>query len=177
MMNVEQGSNTKQSRAPWSALVTGAAGAATVTLAHEVVRQLVPNPPRMDRIGMSALSRVLHALGMSAPRGEKLRGYTLLGDLAGNALFYAPLALSKGKQPIVRGLALGTAAGLGAVFLTPMLGLPKRHRGTTLRTQAMTVALYAVGGIAAGAVASLLQKRNTAATLPPGDVVEPATLD
>jgi len=85
------------------AIATGAAGAATVTLAHEVVRQLVPHPPRMDRLGMAALTRVLHAAGAPVPRGTKLRGYTLLGDLASNALFYAPLAM-RGKRPVLRGL-------------------------------------------------------------------------
>jgi len=146
------------------AIATGAAGAATVTLAHEVVRQLVPHPPRMDRLGMAALTRVLHAAGAPVPRGTKLRGYTLLGDLASNALFYAPLAM-RGKRPVLRGLALGIAAGIGAVALTPVLGLPRRHRGITLRTQAMTVALYALGGLAAGAMASLLDRPNRARAL------------
>lgn len=148
-------------RSSLNALVSGAAGAATVTLAHEVVRQLVPRAPRMDRLGMNALSRVLRALGVSPPRGEKLRGYTLMADLGSNALFYAPVAL-RTKRPWLTGLAMGAAGGLGAVFLTPLLGLPRRHRGTTLGTQAMTVALYAAGGLAAGAMASLLQRAASA---------------
>lgn len=166
MMNDVRASNLdgKAKRAPWSALLTGATGAATVTLAHEVVRQLVPNPPRMDRLGMSALARILRFAGLEVPRADRLRGYTLLGDLVGNAMFYAPLALSKGKRPVLRGLFLGAAAGIGAVVLTPLLGLPRRHRGTTLRTQAITVALYAAGGLAAGAVASVLARRESPAS-------------
>jgi hypothetical protein len=148
----------------WRALATGAVGAATVTLAHEVVRKLVPHPPRMDLLGMTALTRVLHAAGASVPRGGRLRAYTLLGDLAGNALFYAPLA-RRGKRPLLRGLALGALAGLGAVVLAPALGLPRRHRGITLRTQAMTVALYAFGGVAAGAMASWLYRPTRARAL------------
>jgi hypothetical protein len=155
--------------------MTGATGAATVTLAHEVVRQLVPNAPRMDRLGMSALSKALEKLGISAPRGARLRGYTLLGDLVGNALFYAPVALS-GKRPWLRGLALGTLAGIGAVALTPVLGLPKRHRGTTRRTQGMTVALYALGGLAAGLVATLLDRPNRASALAPGGIPKPEAM-
>ncbi|MDB4935876.1 MAG: hypothetical protein JWP87_2848 [Labilithrix sp.] len=148
-----------RSHVPWKALTTGAAGAAAVTLAHEIVRQLVPNAPRIDRLGMSALARVLRATGRSVPKSERLRGYTLVGDLVANSMFYAPLALSgSGKKPWLRGLLLGAAAGLGALVLTPMLGLPRRHRGTTLRAQAITVALYATGGLVAGAVASLLER-------------------
>jgi hypothetical protein len=152
--------------------MTGATGAATVTLAHEVVRQLVPKAPRMDRLGMSALSKGLRKLGLSAPHGRRLRGYTLAGDLLANALFYAPVALS-GRRPWLRGLMLGTLAGLGAVALTPVLGLPRRHRGLTRRTQAMTVALYALGGLAAGLVATLLDRPNRAPALAPLDPPKP----
>ncbi len=152
----------------WKALASGAAGAATVTLAHEVVRQLVPHPPRMDLLGMAALARVLRASGSSVPRAERLRGYTLVGDLVGNALYYAPVAMG-GKRPLLRGLALGVAAGLGAVLLTPVLGLPRRHRGMTLRTKAITVGLYALGGVAAAAMSSLLDRPMRARALG-GDV-------
>ena len=150
----------------WKALATGAAGAATVTLAHEVVRQLVPDPPRMDRLGMVALARVLRATGASVPSAEKLRGYTLVGDLVSNALYYAPVAMGGAhKRPLLRGLALGIAAGLGAVLLTPLLGLPRRHRGLTLRTKAITVGLYALGGVAAAAMSSLLDRPTRARAL------------
>jgi len=162
--NTRAGSDGLRGTSTWKALATGAAGAATVTLAHEVVRQLVPNPPRMDRVGMAALVRLLHAAGASIPGPAKLRGYTLLGDLAGNALFYAPLAIV-GKRPLLRGLVLGVAAGLGAVMLTPKLGLPRRFRDTSLRTQAITVALYALGGVVAGAMASLLDRPTRARAL------------
>ena len=147
--------------ASWKGLVTGATGAATVTLAHEVVRQLVPGAPRLDRLGMDALTKTMRALGLSAPRGERLRGYTLLADIAGNAMYYAPVA-SAGRRPWLRGLALGVAAGLGAVLLTPKLGLPRRHRGPHLKTQAMTVGLYALGGLAAGAMATFLGRNDGA---------------
>ena len=165
--NTRAGSDGLRGTSTWKALATGAAGAATVTLAHEVVRQLVPNPPRMDRLGMAALVRLLHAAGASIPRPAKLRGYTLIGDLAGSALFYAPLAVI-GKRPLLGGLALGVAAGLGAVMLTPLLGLPRRFRGTSVRTQALTVALYALGGVVAGAMASLLDRPTRARALGAG---------
>lgn len=155
----EQKNGQSGLRSPWKALVTGATGAATVTLAHEVVRQLVPRAPRIDVLGMTALSRGLRAAGFSPPRGERLRGYALIADLASNAMYYAPVALS-GRRPWLRGLALGAAAGLGAVLLTPKLGLPRRHRGLTLRTQAITVGLYALGGLAAGAMASFLRRNE-----------------
>ncbi len=146
----------------WKTLATGLSGAATLTLAHEIVRQLVPSPPRMDRLGMAALTRGLHAFGLSSPRGERLRGLTMAGDIVGNALFFA---LARGKnnpQSLTRGAGLGLLAGLGAVLLPPGLGLPARHAGRSLRTKAMTVALYVAGGLAAAAVASLLDRGGRA---------------
>jgi hypothetical protein len=146
------------------AFVAGTAGAATVTLAHEVLRQLVKDPPRMDLLGMSALSRILHAFGVPSPRGEKLRGITLLADIVANAIYYAPIAASK-RFTLARGALLGGAAGIGAVVLTPMLGLPKRHRGLDTRTQLLTIGLYVAGGIAAAAMASFIRKRDVRRTL------------
>ena len=142
-----------------NAFVAGTAGAATLTLAHEAMRQLVKNPPRMDLLGMSALSRILHGLGIAAPRGRKLRGYTLLADIVANAIYFAPIAASR-RFTDARGAALGGLAGLGAVVLTPMLGLPSRHRGTDARGQLLTIGLYVAGGIAAAAMASFLRKRE-----------------
>ena len=171
-MNLENkraGTDGLRGTSTWKALATGAAGAATVTLANEVVRQLVPHPPRMDRLGMAALVRLLHAAGASIPRKARLRGYTLIGDLASNTLCYAPLAVG-GKRPLLRGLALGVAAGLGAVMLAPVLGLPRRFRGTNVRTQAITVALYALGGVVAGAMASLLDRPTRAPALGADDI-------
>lgn len=142
-----------------NAIVAGTTGAATLTLAHETVRQLVRRPPRMDLLGMSALSRILRALGMRPPRRERLRGYTMLADLVANAIWFAPVASGK-RMTLARGAILGGLAGVGAVVLTPMLGLPKRHRGTDLRGQLLTVGLYTAGGIAAAAMASMLRRRD-----------------
>lgn len=142
-----------------NAVVAGTAGAATLTLAHETMRQLVRRPPRMDLLGMSALSRLFCAAGVRPPRGERLRGMTMVGDLVANAIYFAPIASSR-RHPIARGAVLGVLAGIGAVVLTPMLGLPKRHRGRDARGQLLTVGLYTIGGIAAGAMATLLRRRE-----------------
>jgi hypothetical protein len=147
-----------------NAFVAGTTGAATLTLAHEALRQLVKHPPRMDLLGMSALSRILHSLGVRAPRGAKLRGYTLLADIVANAIYFAPIAASR-RFTIGKGALLGGVAGLGAVVLTPLLGLPKRHRGVDARGQLLTIGLYVAGGIAAAAMTSLLHKREVHRTV------------
>jgi len=55
------------------------------------------------------------------------------------------------EHAILRGAVLGVAAGLGAVVLSPYLGLGRRPRGLTPRTKAKTFAWYLAGGLAAGA--------------------------
>lgn len=142
-----------------NAIVAGTTGAATLTLAHETVRRLVRRPPRMDLLGMSALSRILGGLGIRPPRGRRLRGYALLADIVANTMYFAPVAAGE-RLTLARGALLGGAAGLGAVVLAPMLGLPKRHRGIDRRGQLITVGLYVASGIAAAAVASLLRNRE-----------------
>ncbi len=147
-----------------NAIVSGTTGAATLTLAHETLRQLVRRPPRMDLLGMSALSRILRALGVSPPRGRRLRGYTMLADIVANAIWFAPVVTGQ-RLTLARGALLGGVAGIGAVVLTPVLGLPKRHRGVDRRGQLLTIGLYVAGGIAAAAMASLLRRRDEERTL------------
>lgn len=159
-MHVNGGNNGEgtRGRQRWlDALVVGAGGASALTLSHEVVRQLVPHAPRMDRLGGTALARLLRTFGITPPRGERLRGITLLMDIVANAAWYAPIA-AKSAHPLRRGLALGLAAGLGAVVLPPFLGLPKRHRGTTLGQMAITVGLYTLGGLAAAGLAAYARR-------------------
>lgn len=147
-----------------NAFVAGTTGAATLTLAHEVLRLLVKDPPRMDLVGMSALSRILRSFGLKAPRGQKLRGYTMLADIVANAIYFAPIAASR-RFTVTRGAMLGGVAGLGAVVLTPLLGLPKRHRGVDARGQLLTVGLYVAGGVAAAAMAAFLRRREVHRTV------------
>ena len=151
--------NGHRGRPFFDALVVGGSGAAALTIAHEAVRQLTPRSPRLDRLGMSALERGLRALGVKPPRGARLRGAALLSDIGANAIWYAPVAFGK-RLTLARGHAHGLAAGIGAVVLPPALGLSARHRGRDVTEKAITVGLYALGGLAAAAVASLLHAHS-----------------
>lgn len=138
------------------ALAGGLAGALTLTLIHETARRLRPDAPRMDMLGRRALARGLARLGVEPPSDE-LQGLALAGDLATNSLYYALVGVGSPGRALVRGAALGTAAGLGAITLPPVLGLGRAPRGLTTRTKAMTAAWYLAGGLAAAATFRLLQ--------------------
>lgn len=136
------------------ALGAGLAGAAVLTAVHETTRRITPDAPRMDILGERAIEKLTRSAGGTPPRGEALHRLALGGDLVSNSLYYA--LVGTGRDAWVRGAALGLAAGIGAVILPPVLGLGRAPRGLTLKTKAMTVGYYLIGGLAAAAASRLL---------------------
>ena len=70
-----------------TALAGGLAGAVTVTLLHESVRRVVPEAPRMDRLGMQAISKGLKKAGHKIPDENTLFTVAMAGDLLSNAFY------------------------------------------------------------------------------------------
>jgi len=132
-----------------TALLAGGIGAVATNLLHEVVRRLTPDAPRVDLLGMQALSRLLHVAGLPTPDHSALYTMTLLGDLASNSAYFALVGTGPRERAITVGSALGLAAGVGAVYLPPYLGLSTRPTERTATTAALTVALYSSGGLVA----------------------------
>jgi hypothetical protein len=142
------------------ALEGGVAGAAALTLIHETVKKAIPNAPRMDLLGMSALSKGLKVIGAKTPNERKLYGLSLTGDLLSNTIFYSFAGIGKKENALARGAALGLAAGLGAVLLPKPLGLNEDTSNRTIQTKVMTVGLYVLGGIVAAGVMKLLDRKK-----------------
>lgn len=148
-----------QRRPRWLvAVAAGAAGAVTVTLLNEGIRQVLPHAPRMEVIGERALSRTLRAAGAQPPRGRDLYRATLAADLLSNALYYGLVAVGQPGGHWRRGAALGLAAGLGAVVLPEPLGLGRQPGARSPRTPALTATWYLAGGLAAAAAAGALTR-------------------
>lgn len=143
-----------------SALVGGLAGAATVTLLHESIKKVVPQAPRMDRLGMQAISKGFKKSGKNIPNENALFTMAMAGDLLSNAAYYSTAGIGNEKNIWVRGSLLGLAAGLGAVLLPQPLGLNSRYSNKTLATQIMTVGLYVTGALVTTAVIKLLNKKK-----------------
>ncbi|MEJ7737276.1 MAG: hypothetical protein WKF97_07615 [Chitinophagaceae bacterium] len=143
-----------------TALAGGLAGACALTLLHETARRMSPEAPRMDLLGMDALSRLLENLDLETPGEDKLFTITMAGDLVGNALYYSLAGVGKKKHVWKRGVLLGLGAGLGAVVLPKPLGLDEEPSNRTAKTQAMTVAWYLAGGIMASAVMLLMKDKK-----------------
>ena len=136
------------------AVVSGAAGAAVLTLLHQAARRVLPDAPRMDVMGMRALARI----GPSTWQHDRDRLYrlALVGDLVSNSAYYSGVAGSTPSETWWRGLFLGAAAGAGALTLPQQIGLGEPPHSNSRRNQVMTVAWYVCGGLAAAAVANAL---------------------
>jgi len=138
--------------------IGGLAGAIALNMLHQAVKQFDHEAPRVDLIGEEALTRGMEAMGLKPPTGNALFVATLAGDILSNALYYSTIGFGKKKYMLIRGAAIGLAAGVGALTLTEPIGLSDAPVTRTERTKVLTVAWYAVGGIIAGAVIKTLRK-------------------
>lgn len=132
-------------------LLSGLGGSATLTLLHEGARQVAPHTPRMDVIGQRSLAAAMRAVGKQPPRPPSLYRWSMIGDLASNALFYSLVAAGSPRGVWLRGAILGAGAGLSAVLLPRPLGLGRQSGSRPPLTPALTVAWYTIGGLAAAA--------------------------
>ena len=131
------------------ALGSGLVGACALTLIHETARRFIDDAPRMDVLGMRALSKAARAVDVEPP--VPLHEAALVGDLVSNSLYYSLVGAGSRREALRNGALLGLAAGLGAVYLPGPLGLGRQPTEDSPQTQLMTVAWYLVGGLAAGA--------------------------
>jgi hypothetical protein len=141
-------------------MMAGAAGASALTLIHQAARSMTPAAPRMDVLGMRAVRATHRRLGMPEGSDREVEREALAGDIVANAAYYSLVGAGNRAGVWARGLGLGLAAGLGAVFLPRRVGLGDPPNAERLDTQLMTVAWYVAGGLAAAAA---FAARDTAA--------------
>jgi hypothetical protein len=145
----------------FASLTSGAVGAATLTAVHQTARALTPKTaPRMDVLGMRALSKIIRGVGRKPPEKNKLYTTTLAGDLLSNAAYYSLVGIGNPKGSLKRASILGLVAGLGAVYLPPVVGLGQKPVQRTTATKFMTVVWYTGGALASGYAMKLLTGKN-----------------
>jgi hypothetical protein len=126
-----------------------------------MMRRRIPDAPRMDLLGMRAISKSMRKLDQEPPSGKRLFRLAILGDLVSNSLYYSLVGLGEGgRNAWLRGSLLGLAAGTGAVILPSSLGLGAAPSRRTPSTQLLTVLLYLSGGLAAAAVYDVWSKNQ-----------------
>lgn len=135
---------------PFKGLLAGAAGAIALTALHEVTRRSTPKAPRLDVLGMRSVARLM-GREPDDLSGE-LHKLALGADLGANSMYYSLAGTFGSAAAPTTGAFLGLAAGVGSVALPEKMGLgaaPTRH---SPETQALTVAMYVIGGLVAGLV-------------------------
>ena len=136
------------------ALGSGLVGAVALTLIHETARRVAPETaPRMDVLGMRAIQKAVRAVDAEPP--VPLHEAALVGDIVSNSFYYSLVGAGSREDAVRNGALLGLAAGLAAVFLPGPLGLGRQPTDAPA-TQALTVAWYLAGGLAAGAAYAAL---------------------
>lgn len=146
------------------ALGSGLAGAIAVTIIHETARRFIPNAPRMDVLGMRAIAKGMYKMDEQPPEADELFKWSIIGDLVSNTLYYSFVAT--GQQPWVKGVLLGSLAGIGGVALPGPMGLGEEPSGRTPQTKIMTVAWYLLGGLVTAATTQAFSSANKKRRLP-----------
>lgn len=139
------------------ALMSGFAGACTLALAHQLVKQSLLEAPALDKPGMEGLRKLLGAVGVTLTR-EQLFKNSLAADILLNTLYFAQVGDKRGVGALVKGISLGVAMGSGAVALPDAIGLDGEATHKTVATAATTIALYGLGGLTAAMVAQIIGK-------------------
>jgi hypothetical protein len=132
------------------AVLSGFAGAVVLTALHQVLKETSRQAPALDRLGMESMSKGLRAVKVKEP--ESLYEVTMAADLISNGIYYGLIGMFGRERAPLTGVALGVLAGVGAVVAPPKMGLDGSATGRSGATKALTVGLYASGGLAAGAV-------------------------
>jgi len=141
-----------------AAFAAGICGAVALTAVHQLARRVTDQAPRMDVLGERAIARTIEAAGGVVPDEPSLNRWALAGDLLANSAFYSLVACGRDAHMWRRGMAMGLAAGAGALVLPRRLGLGDAPRSDHLGNQIMTVAWYLIGGLAAAAAGRNLRR-------------------
>ena len=99
-------------------------------------------------------------LPSDGPDAGGLHGLALIGDLVSNLLYYAAIPARTPAANWARAIALGTAAGLGALLLPERVGLGKPPHADSLANQLMTVKWYLAGAVTTAVVATWTSERR-----------------
>lgn len=143
-----------------SSIISGLAGALALTLLHELLKKNVTAAPRMDKLGQQGLAKVLSASGSEIPPADDLQKLALGGDIIGNSMYYSMVGI-KPKYSLLTGAAIGLSAGIGAVALPGKIGLNEQYSNATNKTQFLTILLYLTGGLVAGGVYTILERKKS----------------
>lgn len=143
-------------------VISGVAGAVALTAVHQAALKLTDAAPRMDVLGVRALTQGAQQVGLTDESGNvdrtgPLYNAALAGDLLVNSVYYSM------ATTWTRGAAMGLLAGICCLTIPQKVGLGDAPKSELLSNKIMTVAWYVVGGLAAAWTAQCLARRRAEA--------------
>lgn len=138
-------------------LIAGIGGALALNILHESLKNRGSNMPHIDQLGEEALQKSLGYFGVQVEKKHDLYLSTLAGDIASNAIYFS---LIGGRKSLIwpKAIALGLAAGFGAVKLPKPLGLDPSPVARNFKVTALTITYYISGALVTGAILKLWKR-------------------
>lgn len=140
-------------------LLAGLGGAIALNILHESLKRKGSNMPRVDLVGEEALQKGLQFFGTQITNEATLYKATLASDIISNALYYSTIGKGGSKNVFPRAVAIGLAAGVGAVTLPEPMGLDDEPVTRTNKTKALTVAYYMAGALVTAGILKAISKK------------------
>lgn len=142
----------------------GLAGAAALTLVNETVKRVDKDAPRLDLLGTNAAAKIVKGTSFKTPAfAQNLFPAALAGDLISNTLYFGMAQAETKSKTLMRGALLGLGAGIGAVTLAKPLGIDSNPKAKPVKTNALTIAYYVLGGLVAAGMINLISEEKTLA--------------
>lgn len=139
-------------------LIAGLGGAIALNILHESLKKSGKNMPRIDKLGEEALQKGLRYAGSEINDESKLYGATLGADLISNALYFSLIGAGDKKHIWPKAIALGLAAGSGAITLPEPLGLDAKPVAKNTKVKTLTVGYYLFGALVTGCILKAIKK-------------------
>jgi len=139
-------------------LLAGLGGAVALNVLHESLKKHDRNMPRIDILGEEALEKSLDYFDAEIDSEQNLYKATLAGDILSNALYYSAIGAGAPQYVWPRAVAIGLAAGVGAITLPEPLGLDDKPVARSAKTKALTIGYYVVGALVTAAIVKATSK-------------------
>ena len=133
-------------------LLAGLTGAVALNILHETLKKTSQDMPRIDLLGEEALQKGLNLFGYEISDDDNLYLATLGADIVSNASYYSMIGAGSNKQIWPKAIALGLAAGIGAVTLPKPIGLNPEPVARNIKVSALTIAYYLAGALVTASV-------------------------
>jgi hypothetical protein len=141
------------------ALISGLIGTGTAALLHRGARQVYPEAPRVDILGIRVWSKMLRKTELEKPSRKGLYWITVADAAISGSLYYGLVGAGSRRGSWARGAMLGMVSGAAGIALPPVFNVPSEPVSQTRDTQIMTIALGLIGGLAAAAAYNILDRQ------------------